>query len=314
MWRLAWLLALLPGCGSLAIQLHVPRPAAIPARTFPVVCVAGEGSDEARDIALAIADHLAGSDTRVVTTTPARLLGMAATEPEPALALLVSVSLTEALTTEMSSMPSVRCESVSPCYGYPTRLPIDVRVQIGEVLVRALDPRRAAELGRATRHAEESEPSPIAARLAVLDRLRALAIALVDVADDVIDLELDAPPDDATRSAIDAARAGNVHDARLALDAHLADPSLSTDVRIAIAFDRAQLLRADVDSATPSASDEHTRLADAEAALLAVVQQAPDERHERALMQIRTERAAREDVRTQQAAADANFARSSAPP
>jgi hypothetical protein len=307
MWRIAMMLALLPGCGSaMVIHLRTPQPAPIPARAFPIVCVAGSADAESMSVADALADHLEGGPTRVVRTSADQLIPAAATQVQPALALLVTLTLGETLRTQMSPMPSVSCQTVSPCYGYPQRLPIDVRVQIGDVLVRAIDPRSGTELGRASRHAEESEPSPIAARLAVIDRLRVLAVALVDVTSALLELELDDVDDSAAHAAIDLARSGDVHEARLALDRRLADDALVGSTRTAAAFDRAQLLRADA-APTESDADEDARLAESESALLAITREAPSERHARALAQLRTDRTARADVRAQRDATDQNF-------
>lgn len=298
----------LAGCGGgLALHVTVPRPAEIPARSFPVVAIAASEGDESRDAMRALAEHLGGGETQVVESTPARLLADALAAGSPSLALLISLSVGEILRTEMSAIPSLQCPTL-PCYGYAQRLPVDVRVQTGELLVRVLDPRSAAELSRVRLVEEESEPSPLAARLAVIERLVARALALVDVRAVTMDLELDEVSDPLARAALDDARRGAPHEARLALALRASAPELSPDERARIAFDLAQVRRIDVDPHAPDAADEErVRLEEAEQLLLEAILLAPTERHARALAQLRAERLAREDVRAQAAAADTNF-------
>jgi hypothetical protein len=306
-------LGLASGCGA-ALVLHrdVPRPAAIPARSYPVVYIAArdEGSREAAD---AIATHLAQGPTRVVRTEPDALFVAARTESAPTLALLVAVTLGETLRTEMS-MPMTHCAPDTPCYGYAERYPVDVLVQLGELVVRAFDPRTEAELGHAVVTREESEPSPIAAQMAVRSRLVAAASSLFDVHGEIHDLELDGTSDTIAAAALDDARRGEIHVARLALEARADEVTLDPSQRAAVLFDLGQLIRVDVDAtASDPLAEETTRLAAAEARILQAITLAPEERHERALVQLRAERASREDVRAQQAATDTNFGVASAP-
>lgn len=314
MTALVTLVGLASGCGSaLVIHREVPRPAAIPARGYPVVYVAASPGAASHEAAETIARHLEGGAIRVVRVGPDVLLGDASLEDAATLALLVTVTTGETSRTQMSQVPTVRCAPDTPCYGYPERFPEEVRVQVGVLLVRAFDPRSASELGRAVIREEESEPSPIAAQLAVLDRLRARAPGLFDIQTDVLDLELDPLSEGVLHAVIEDARAGRVHAARLALEAALRDDTLEVGVRAAVAFDLGQLIRADVDtSADDRLAEETARFSAAEAQLLAAIQLAPNERHERALAQLRAERTAREDVRAQETAADTNFA--TAPP
>ncbi|MFO0681165.1 MAG: hypothetical protein U0234_03895 [Sandaracinus sp.] len=305
----------LAGCGAgLALHVTVPRPAEIPARSFPVVALAASDDDESRAAMEALAVHLAGGQTRVVRSSPERLLVDAIAAGSPALALLVSLHVGETLRTEMSAIPALQCPTL-PCYGYAQRMPIDVRVQTGELVVRVLDPRSAAELSRARLVEEESEPSPLAARLAVIDRLVARATALVDVSEVTMDLELDDVSDPIARAALDAARAGQAHEARLALAARVGAAEIEPEDRAHIAFDLAQVRRIDVDPHAASPVDEErARLAEAEQLLLDAILLAPTERHARALAQLRAERLAREDVRAQAAATDTNFGSRRPPP
>jgi hypothetical protein len=297
------------GCGAaLVIHREIPRPAAIPARGYPVVYLASAPDDASRAITSEIEASLAASATRVVRVPPDALLTAARTETVATLALRVQVSVHEDLRTEMSQVPVTRCAPDTPCYGYPERFPVDVRVQVGTLAVLAIDPASGDVLGRAALREEESEPSPIAAQLAVVDRLRARAATLFDVRAELVELEHDALSDPAGRAAIDDARAGHLHAARLALAARLADPTLEEASRAAVAFDLGQLIRADVDAGAPDpVAEEMARLASAEEQLLVAIRLVPDERHERALTQLRAERTAREDVRAQAAAAELNF-------
>ncbi len=296
------------GCGGgLVLAVVVPRPAEIPARAFPVVALAAHDDDESRRAMEALAAHLEGGPTRVVRSTPERLLVDALSAGSPALALLVTLEVGETLRTELSATPTLQCSTL-PCVGYAQRVPVDVPVQIGELRVRVLEPRSARELGRARLVEEEREPSPLAARLAVVDRLVARALDLVDVHDASIDLELDDVTDAAARAALADARAGHTHEARLALAARAAAPELDDAERARIAFDLAQVRRIDVDPrAADPVEEERVRLAEAEHLLLDAILLAPTERHARALAQLRGERLAREDVRAQAAAADTNF-------
>lgn len=304
------------GCGAaLVIHREVPHPAAIPARGFPVVYLAAAPDEASRDVASAIAEHLAGTSTRVVRVELEALLDAARAESAATLALRVSVALHEELRTQMSQVPVTRCAPDSPCYGYPERFPVDVRVWVATLAVQALDPASGAELGRAVLREEESEPSPLAARLAVIDRLRARAGGLFDVQPEVLDLELDPLSAPVLGAAIDDARAGRLHAARLALASHLDDAGLDDATRAALTFDLGQLIRVDVDASAPDPiAEESARLAAAEERILAAIQLAPDDRHARALAQLRAERTARQDVRAQAAAADLNFATASVPP
>jgi len=302
------------GCGA-ALVLHreVPRPAVIPARSYPIVYIAArdEGS---REVADAIASHLAQGPTRVVRAEPDALLAAARTESAPTLALLVTVTVDETIRTEMSD-PMTRCSPDMPCYGYTQRFPVDVRVQRAQLVVRAFDPRTETELGHAVLAREESEPSPIAAQMAVRSRLTDAAPSLFDVHDEIHDLELDRTSDAIAAAAIDDARRGAIHLARLALEARAGDSTLDPSQRAAVLFDLGQLIRVDVDtSAHDPLVEEIARLAAAEASILRAIELAPEERHERALIQLRAERASREDVRAQQAATETNFGVASVPP
>lgn len=303
-------LCLASGCGAaLVIHREVPRPAAIPARAYPVVYVAASPDGASREIADVIARHLeGGGQARIVRVDATSLLAQAAEERVATLALLVTVTFHEELRTQMSSVPTTRCAPGAPCYGYPERMPVDVPVQVGDLLVRAFDPRSATELGRAVLHQEESEPSPFAAQLAVMDRLRHQAPEIVDVQAELVDVELDPTSDADGRAAIEDARAGRIHAARIVLEARTQDAALDAPTRAALLFDLGQLTRIDVDtSASDPVAEESARLASAEEAILGAIQLAPSERYERALVQLRAERTAREDVRAQQAAADTNF-------
>jgi hypothetical protein len=304
------------GCGAtLVLHREIPRPADVPARAFPVVYVAGADDDASRAIADAIATHLEGGATRVVRTSPTDLLARASLEPTATLALLVTVTRGEELRTEMSRAPTSRCAAGSTgCYGYPERIPVEIRVQTADLVVRAFDPRSASELGHAVLREEESEPSALAAQLAVVDRLRERAPLLFDVRTETVDLELESTPDASAQAAIDAARSGRIHEARAALERRVADPALDAAARATISFDLAQLIRIDVDASAPDPlAEESARLAAAETQLLAALALSPSPRYERALEQLRAERRAREDVRAQEAAADTNFGLSQPP-
>lgn len=308
------LLLLAPGCGAaLVLRREVPRPALIPARAYPVVYLAAAPDDASSRVADAVAAHLAEGQTRLVRIDPERLLDAARSERVATLALRIRVTTYEEIRTQMSDVPVSRCAPGTACYGYPERFPVDVHVEVAVLAVQALDP-SGTELGRAVLREEESEPSPLAAQLAVVDRLCEQAPALFDVQTDVMDVELDPTSDPEGRAALEEARAGNLHAARRALSARVADPALDEETRAALSFDLGQLIRLDVDtSASDPVAEEAARLAAAEALLLAVVRLAPSDRHARALAQLREERTAREDVRAQAAAADLNFGASAAP-
>ena len=103
-------------------------------------------------------------------------------------------------------------------------------------------------------------------------------------------------------------RAGRGRAARRAIEARLADAIPEERARAALTFDLGQLVRVDVDAhAADPVAEETARLDAAEAHIVAALRMVPDARYERALQQLRAERTAREDVRAQQAAADANF-------
>jgi hypothetical protein len=295
------------GCGgAIVLRREVPRPAAVPARSYPVVYVAGAPDGASRDAADAIAAHLEGSRARIVRVSAAELLASAAAETVPTLALLITVSLGEHLDTRMSAVPMSRCTPGLPC-GYPGRTPIDLRAQTGVLEVRALDPRSASELGRVAIEEEEVDPNPLTAQLAVLTRLRTRACTLFDVVTELHDLELDPLEGELARVIADA-QGGAIHEARLQLGERMRDPSLDDATRAAVTFDYAQLVRLDVDpSAADTVEEESARFDAAENALVTALRLAPTERHQRALDQLRAERLAREDVRAQEAATDANF-------
>ena len=301
------LLSLSSGCGA-ALVLHreVPRPAEIPARAFPIVYVAA-ADPSSQPAADALANHLSAGATRVIRVGSDTLLDDASEEHVPTLALLVTVSAHEETRTEMS-MPTVRCDPSTPCYGYAERFPIDVHVQVADLVLQAFDPHTRTELGRASRHREDVDTSPIAAQLRVLARLQIDVVTLVDLGADTVDLELDDCADPIARRALDLARRGEIHGARLALQIRATEQVVDPAVLGALVFDLGQLLRVDVDtSAHDSLAEESARFAAAESALLRAVVLQPSERHERALQQLQAERAARQHVRDQAAATESNF-------
>ncbi len=296
------------GCaGGIVLHLRVPRPAEIPARAYPVVYVAASDDGASADAAAAIARHLESGATRVVSVPASSLLASARAEPAATLALLITASVGEREDTGMS-VPTARCAPGAPCFGYPERLPLDVAFQVARVAVRAFDPRSGSELGHASVEEEEREPTPLAAQLTALSRARDAALGLFDVRDEPLEIELDDPRDERGRAALEEARAGRVRAARRAIEARLADAIPEERARAALTFDLGQLVRVDVDAhAADPVAEETARLDAAEAHIVAALRMVPDARYERALQQLRAERTAREDVRAQQAAADANF-------
>ena len=304
---LALLISLSSGCGA-ALVLHreVPRPAEIPARAFPIVYVAA-ADPTSQPAADAIANHLSAGATRVIRVGSDTLLDDASEERVPTLALLVTVRAHEETRTEMS-MPTVRCDPSTPCYGYAERFPIDVRVQVADLVLQAFDPHTRAELGHASLHSEDVDTSPIAAQLRVLAQVQAEVVSLIDLGTDTIDLELDGCSDPIARRALELAGRGDIHEARVALETRASEQTVDASAMGALVFDLGQLLRVDVDtSAQDPLAEESARFAAAEAQLLRAVVLEPSERHERALQQLEAERAARQRVRDQAAATDSNF-------
>lgn len=316
--RLAWGLlvagtvAALAGCGGAPVlHTRLLRPAAIPARAYPVVVIAAADEGASRDAVDAIAAHLAGGRTRVARARHEELFEAARRETGPTLALLVTVHVGEAVETRIPDVPSVRCAPGAICYGYPERGALDVRVQIAQLVVTALDPGTEAELGHAAVFEEESEPTPTTAQLAALARVRDAALRLFDVHEELLDVALDDPQDPLAREAIDRALRGDVAGARQALEARLAAPDLAPTARAPITFDLGQLTRLDVDGNAPDpVAAEIARFDAAEQLIVAALRLAPEERYERALAQLRDERAARADVREQARATAVNFGES----
>jgi hypothetical protein len=309
-WGVALVVLALAGCAP-ALVLHavVPRPATIPARTFPRVCIAGAADAESRELALGVVAHLAAGPTEVRTVSDADLLACVRDGGAAAVGVRFAVRTDEDLRAPTAPVPMLECPTIDPCSGFPMHYPSDLRMQVGTLEVTVVGP-DGATLERVHWVEEESEPEPLAARLAVLERLRARACAMVDQHDEVVELELVGLESEPGRAALDLARSGRIADARVALEQALGtlDGAAAPVERARTTFDLAQLVRVDVDaSAADPVAEERSRLERAEQLIGSALALDGDARFERALAQLRAERTARDDVRAQHAATTVNF-------
>ena len=308
---------LLAGCGGgLSVVAHVPRPAEVPARAFPVVWLVPLGDEEARALARLARDHLAGDDaSRDVTLSDRHAVEARRAEGRlPPAALVVELALRlvaePSLGFSQRTDPCMAYSADGPCVSSQRRVLSEAVMIRAQLAVDARDAQSGELLQRVVLEEHEEAPSPLdelTARLQVLSRLGTRLLALFDAARDEIRVELVALDDPRGQEALRIARDGRWGEARARLVelASAAEQERWPDAqRAAVLFDLGQARRLDTSDRLPILE----RLDRAAAILADALRLHPDERTARALEQLRAQRDAHQLAAEQAAAAAHNFA------
>jgi hypothetical protein len=323
--RIGLLLAVLlvTACsGRMAVRSTVLMPPELPVRVFPEIAVVPGAGPNDRELAQAIAAHLAAStESRVESLDEEQLEARRAHgELGPASAVLrVTSRIIEATRPMLRTRPETAC-SPWRCTTQPRTVVDDVPVVFGVLVLRVEEGRSQRVLEELTLEEREEGADPLSMRMRVALRLRRRAIALVDSGEQHVEVELAAVGDRDVSAALDAIQQGRAAEGRAALERIVGGASFAQrpdDDRAKVLFNLGQARRLEAHAYARARrvapAEIEDRLAAAERAIQDALRLRPEAMYARAIRQIADERRARARLRAQEDAASHNFALDRAP-
>lgn len=309
--RLAVSAAMLVGCGGgMTVRGEIVQPAQVPVRAFPRILVTASEDPASRDLALAVAQHLAVGRSAVEQLDAAAIEALRA-EGRIGRATVV-VELRTSLTRRDHPRWTGRNDQLDcgpiGCFDMRSSAIQDIPVLHADVIVTVLDGPSGNALQEVELSEEESGADVLGMRLRVLERLADRTLALLDQRIEQVSVQLYPVDRPEVRRALEAVRQGRWSDGRRGLEefAHSRRfRALSRDERALVLYDLGQARR--FDTTVPA----EQRFADASRALRAAVRLVPQPLYARAIAELEDHRRTGHMVRAQQEAMAHNFAISS---
>lgn len=296
----------LAGCGSgMTVRGEVIQPAQVPVRAFPRILVTSAEDPESREIALAIARHLAvGRSTvdRLDRSAIAELRARGQID-RTTVVLELRTTLTRHERPGWATSDPLNC-GVAGCVD-SRRSVEDVPVVRAHVSILVAEGPSGRPLQRVELSEQESGSDVLAMRLRVLERLATRARALVDQQVESVPVTLYPLDMPEVRAALEAVREGRWAEGRQRLERFVESKRFQTlprDQRALVLYDLGQARR--FDSTLPA----ERRFRDAARALRAAVRLVPQPRYAQAIADLERHRQSRAMVREQQEAMAHNFA------
>lgn len=295
------------GCaGPLTVQGEVLQPAQVPIRAFPRILVTAPDDAESRDLARAVAQHLALGRSEVDQLDPQVIAAMrdeGRIDRTTGVVELRTV-LTRRDQPQWSRGDGLDCGPLG-CVD-PSRTAVrDVPVLSGRVIVTVSEGASGRTLQRVEIDEEETSTDVLGMRLRVLERLAQRTLALLDQRVELVPVHLYPLAHGEVRRALAAVQAGRWREGRERLEALVRSDAfhgLPTEHRALVLFDLGQARRFD------ASLDGEERFAGALRALQAAVRLVPHPLYAQAIAQLEQHRRSRAMVREQQEAMAHNFA------